>query len=108
MRSCIGEQGEMKNLELSRFALAMSVAAALLAGCGGSQPPISSPRAIPQTSATTHQLTSSHCSGYLQAAILGGHKRVLSIALDTRHRGAGKLSFRNTSCAPQRRVDSRR
>jgi hypothetical protein len=30
----------MKSLGLSRYALAMGAAAALLAGCGGSQPPI--------------------------------------------------------------------
>jgi hypothetical protein len=33
----------MKSLGLSRFALAMGAAAALLAGCGGSQPPIGAP-----------------------------------------------------------------
>lgn len=30
----------MKSLEFSRYALSMGVAAAMLAGCGGSQPPI--------------------------------------------------------------------
>ncbi len=41
----------MKTLDLSRFALSMGAAAVLLAGCGGSQPPIGAPGAIPQVSA---------------------------------------------------------
>ncbi len=41
----------MKLLALSRFALNMSVAAALLTGCGGSQPPIGAPGAMPQSDA---------------------------------------------------------
>jgi hypothetical protein len=45
----------MKSLGLGRFALAIGVAAAMLAGCGGSQPPIGAPGAMPQTSASaTH------------------------------------------------------
>src|SRR5580693_9055001 len=45
----------MGTLALSRFALSISAAAALLAGCGGSQPPIGAPGAIAQTSAlATH------------------------------------------------------
>jgi hypothetical protein len=39
----------MKSLGLSRNALAMGAAAALLAGCGGSQPPIGEPGAMPQS-----------------------------------------------------------
>jgi hypothetical protein len=42
-------------LDLARYALTGCVAAALLAGCGGSQPPIGAPGAMPQTSAiATH------------------------------------------------------
>jgi hypothetical protein len=43
----------MKGRDLSRYLLSISAAAALLAGCGGSQPqpPIGAPGAIPQTSA---------------------------------------------------------
>jgi len=45
----------MKSLEFSRFALSMGVAAALLAGCGGSQPPIGAPGAMLQSRAiATH------------------------------------------------------
>jgi hypothetical protein len=45
----------MTNLALSRFELRAILAAALLAGCGGSQPPIGAPGALPQTSAiATH------------------------------------------------------
>jgi hypothetical protein len=42
----------MKLSDFSRYALT-SCAAALLAGCGGSQPPIGAPGAMPQTSALT-------------------------------------------------------
>jgi uncharacterized repeat protein (TIGR03803 family) len=44
----------MQAQRLSRFALALSVAAAPLAGCGGSQPPLA-PGAKPQTSALATQ-----------------------------------------------------
>ena len=37
----------MKSLEVSSYTLAMGAAAALLAGCGGSQPPIGAPGAMP-------------------------------------------------------------
>jgi hypothetical protein len=40
----------MKVLNLSRYALCSCVAAAMLAGCGGSQPPIGAPGAMPQAS----------------------------------------------------------
>ena len=36
---------------LSRYALSSCVAAAMLAGCGGSQPPIGAPVAMPQSRA---------------------------------------------------------
>ncbi len=45
----------MKSLGLSRYALAIGAASALLAGCGGSQPPIGAPGAMPQSRATTTQ-----------------------------------------------------
>jgi hypothetical protein len=45
----------MTSRELSRFALGVFAASAMLAGCGGSQPPISAPGAMPQTLAiATH------------------------------------------------------
>jgi hypothetical protein len=40
---------QMKSLDLSRYGLCSCVAAALLAGCGGLQPPIGAPGAMPQT-----------------------------------------------------------
>jgi hypothetical protein len=43
---------QVKVSDLSRFALSSCVAAAMLAGCGGSQPPIGAPGAMAQTSAT--------------------------------------------------------
>lgn len=39
------------------------------------------------------RLQSDRCSGYLQAALLGGHKRALSIALEARP-GTGKVSVK--------------
>ena len=41
----------MKSLGFGRVTLCSCVAAAMLAGCGGSQPPIGAPGAMPQTSA---------------------------------------------------------
>jgi hypothetical protein len=41
----------MKSLKLGRYALSSCVATAILAGCGGSQPPIGVPGAIPQSPA---------------------------------------------------------
>ena len=41
----------MKSFGLGRYALSGGDAVALLAGCGGSQPPIGAPVAMPQTSA---------------------------------------------------------
>ncbi|MGA7201590.1 MAG: hypothetical protein WBX26_07160 [Candidatus Cybelea sp.] len=45
----------MKSLDFGRYALTSCVAAAMLAACGGSQPPIGAPGAMPQTLAiATH------------------------------------------------------
>jgi hypothetical protein len=41
----------MKRLGLGHYALSSCAAAAMLAGCGGSQPPIGTPGAMPQSSA---------------------------------------------------------
>lgn len=42
---------EMESLDFDRGALTSCVAAAFLAGCGGSRPPIGAPGALQQTSA---------------------------------------------------------
>ena len=39
----------MRSLGLGRYALSICAAAAMLAGCGGSQPPIGAPGAMPQS-----------------------------------------------------------
>ena len=39
------------SLDFGRVALTMGVAAAMLPGCGGSQPPVGAPGAMPQTRA---------------------------------------------------------
>jgi hypothetical protein len=41
----------VRSLDFSRYALMVYVSAAMLAGCGGSQPAIGAPGAMPQTSA---------------------------------------------------------
>jgi hypothetical protein len=45
----------MKSLDFGRYTLSSCVAAAMLAGCGGSQPPMSAPGAMPQTYARATQ-----------------------------------------------------
>lgn len=49
----------MRRSGLGRYALCSCVAAALLAGCGGSQPPIGAPGAMPQS--RTHATTACPC-----------------------------------------------
>jgi len=45
----------MRSTDLGRYALSSCVAAAMLAACGGSQPPIGAPGAMPQSRAiVTH------------------------------------------------------
>ncbi len=41
----------MTSFDFSRFTLSIAAATAMLAGCGGSKPPIGAPGAMPQTSA---------------------------------------------------------
>ena len=45
----------MKSLDLGRCALCTSVAVVMLTGCGGSQPPIGAPGAMPQRVAAASQ-----------------------------------------------------
>jgi hypothetical protein len=45
----------MKSARLGRYMICSYVAAAMLAGCGGSQPPIGAPGAMPQSRATATQ-----------------------------------------------------
>jgi hypothetical protein len=42
---------------LARYALSIDAAAALLAGCGGSQPPIAAPGAMPQSARVPEPVT---------------------------------------------------
>ncbi|MGB7049503.1 MAG: hypothetical protein WBD57_14355, partial [Candidatus Cybelea sp.] len=43
----------MTSRELSRYALSSCAAAAMLAGCGGLQPPLGAPGAMPQSRASS-------------------------------------------------------
>jgi hypothetical protein len=45
----------MRSLNLERYALCSGMAAAILTGCGGSQPPIGAPGAMPQSRAVSAQ-----------------------------------------------------
>jgi hypothetical protein len=45
----------MRDLDFGRWALGICVAAAMLAGCGGSQPPIAGPDAMSARSGSTHR-----------------------------------------------------
>ena len=66
----------MRIWDFSRSALSSCVAAALLAGCGGSQPPIGAPRAMPQSSAAENARAASSSGDTLIYAfenITGGH-----------------------------------
>ena len=47
----------MRSLGFGRYAFNSCVAAAMLAGCGGSQPPIGAPGAIPQSRAISMHTT---------------------------------------------------
>jgi uncharacterized repeat protein (TIGR03803 family) len=66
----------MRTLALGRFALSTSVAAALLAGCGGSQPPIGAPGAMPVSARdassyrVAHRFGCSHGAAYPVASLL--------------------------------------
>jgi hypothetical protein len=42
----------MKTFAVSRYALSISLAVAFLAACGGSQPPIGAPGAMPESNAS--------------------------------------------------------
>ena len=60
-------------LGFSRYALTISAAAAMLAGCGGSQPPVGAPGALPQASAiANHHLKGKSGSGDLIYAASNG------------------------------------
>jgi hypothetical protein len=54
-RFCIGEQGKVKSLRVTRYALTIGACAALLAGCGASQPPTGAPGVMPQSRAIVRQ-----------------------------------------------------
>jgi hypothetical protein len=60
----------MSSLDFGRCALSSCMAAALLAGCGGSQPPIGTPGAMPQSSANaTH---AAHGGSWMKPAATTG------------------------------------
>jgi hypothetical protein len=66
------EASQMGTFALNRHAVSIVVAAALLTACGGSQPPIGAPGAIPQGRAiATHAEPSGSCSSqYLECVKL--------------------------------------
>jgi hypothetical protein len=54
VRAQTGGARQVKVSDFGRFALSTCVAAAMLAGCGGSQPPIGAPGAMQSHTITTH------------------------------------------------------
>jgi uncharacterized repeat protein (TIGR03803 family) len=56
----IEEQGKMKSLDFGRYVLSSCAAAAMLVGCGGSQPPIDSTGSTRQTPALASAQSASH------------------------------------------------
>jgi hypothetical protein len=75
----------MKVSEFSRYALCVGIAVAMLAGCGGSQPPIGAPGAMPQSAIATHanrggswMLPEAKSEDLLYASSLGAYVYVLS------------------------------
>ena len=73
----------MKILGFSRCALAVCAAAAMLAGCSGSQPPIGVPGAMPQTSAIATYADRGKSHGDLVYATGAGDTYVLSYPAGT-------------------------
>jgi hypothetical protein len=55
----------MRSLGLSRHALCSCVAAVMLAGCGGSQPPIGAPDAMPQSQASVIATHAAHGKSWM-------------------------------------------
>ena len=67
----------MKSFGLGSYALSGGVALALLAGCGGSQPPIGAPGAMPQTAASHMRKAS---SSYGDLLYVGGQNGVFVLS----------------------------
>ena len=76
---------------ISHYAISSCVAAALLAGCGGSQPPIGVPGAMPQTPLTTHGKTFSYTGAKQTFVVPRGVTHITVVA-----RGAGGESCPRT------------
>lgn len=68
----------MKRISANWYALSLSSAAALLAACGGSLPPIGVPGAVPQSRAITQHANRSATSGDLLYAVGGNGIIILS------------------------------
>lgn len=68
----------MKSFDFGRFALSMGVGVAMLAACGGSQPSISTPGAMPQGApgAQAARHASSSASDLLYVSSIGSHQEV--------------------------------
>ncbi|MFY9720560.1 MAG: hypothetical protein WAK16_13055 [Candidatus Cybelea sp.] len=61
----------MRSLSLSRYAVSSCATAALLAGCGGSQPPINAPGAMPHSRAiSSHADRGASCQYYAECITL--------------------------------------
>ena len=65
----------MKNLEFGRITLSSCAVAAMLAGCGGSQPPIGAAGALPQSRASNGNGCSSLYSFGMRRTMASSQKR---------------------------------
>ena len=70
----------MNNSDFSRYVLGIGAASALLAGCGGSQPPIGAATHAAIGNATPHQKTFSYTGGEQSFTVPSGVKRITVVA----------------------------
>jgi hypothetical protein len=68
----------MKSIDFSRYAVSISIAAALLAGCGGSQPPVAAPGATSQQAVRLPNQLRGESSGSILYVSQGHHVTILT------------------------------
>jgi hypothetical protein len=68
----------MKSIDFSRYAVSISIAAALLAGCGGSQPPVAAPGGTSQQAVRLPNQLRGESSGSILYVSQGHHVTILT------------------------------
>jgi uncharacterized repeat protein (TIGR03803 family) len=97
----------MKSFSLGQYALSSGVAVAMLAGCGGSQPPIGAPGAVPQTSSTyrvVYRFNRTQGGGNPEGSLINVGGMLYGT---TRFGGGGtcSISYARTGCGTVYRLD---